>query len=751
MALIAAYLLTNYLIHSEHVRMMRENANTSLRETALLEASTVDHRLQAVTQMAAVYAAMTAEALDSDFEPGPDERQRYTFSPEGAWYTSSDTGGAALFYSSIATIGVAQQQKAWRLAQLDPLMKQVVDGSDLIAQAYFNSYDSMNRIYPYFDVLEQYPVDIDIPTYNFYYEADAEHNPERGVVWTDVYVDPAGQGWMVSAIAPVYARQSSFLEGVVGLDVQVSAVIDQILSLKLPWESYAMLLDSGGTIMAMPQSAELDWGLKELTSHSYDQAIRQDMFKPERFNIFKRPDTEPLAAQLVSPEGIVTLSLNGRSKLATWATIPNTGWRLLIIVDEAELYADTHAVKQRFDVVGYAMLALLILFYLLFLGFLYRKAVRMSGAISRPLAELESRMLAIGEGYYQQPRTGYVIREVQNISDGLVVMGQELESAQNSLMQLNRELEQRVELRTADLADANRALIEEQRTQSRLIDQLHVAQSQLVQSEKMASLGQLSAGVAHEINNPLSFVSSNIQCLQEYVSALMEIHQAYDDLLTEPQLQSRIRQLKQRYRVALIAEEIPEILSDTVEGTRRIKVIVDNLLNFSHISNTEWQAANLNQCVDATLVIARNELKQKAKVVKDFAELPEIQCVPSQINQVILTLLINAAHAIEGKGEIRIQTCVYGDGVKIRVKDNGCGIARDKLSRIFDPFFTTKEVGKGTGLGLSVAYGIVRAHQGCITVESEPGEGSCFEVWLPLIPSIKERPEEYDGALGNTR
>ena len=751
LALIVAYLLTNYLIHDEHVGMMREDANTSLRETAWLEASTINHQLQAVTRLTDLYAAMTAEAIDSDFDPGPAERARYVFSPEGAWYTDADAGGAALFYSSITEVGEAQKRKAWRLAQLDPLMKRIVDGSDLVAQIYFNSHDSMNRIYPYFDVLEQYPVDIDIPTYNFYYEADAEHNPEREVVWTDVYVDPAGQGWMVSAIAPVYARQDDFLEGVVGLDVRVSAIIDQILALKLPWQGYALLLDSSGTIMAMPESAESDWGLKELTEHTYEEAIRQDTFKPESFNIFKRPDTRGLAAGLGDADGIVGVSLNGRSKLAAWATIPKTGWRLLILVDEAELYADTRAVKSRFDRVGYTMLAALALFYLLFMGYLYRKSRRMSREISSPLAELESRIVAIGAGDYHQPRTEYEIREVQSISDGLVEMGLELETAQGGLKRLNRELEQRVEQRTADLADANRALTEEKGAQSKLIGQLHAAQSQLVQSEKMASLGQLSAGVAHEINNPLSFVSSNIQCLEEYMVALLALQREYDALLTDSRQRSRIEELRARHRVELIEEEIPEIISDTLEGTRRIKMIVDNLLNFSHISNTEWQPAGLNRCIEATLVIARNELKHKARVVTDLGELPDIQCIPSQINQVILTLLINAVHAIEENGEIHIQTRMRGEGVVIRVRDTGCGIAGENIKKIFDPFFTTKGVGKGTGLGLSVAYGIVRAHGGRIEVESELGRGSSFEVWLPLVPGDKKGSGGYGEVLESFR
>ncbi|MBR9884737.1 MAG: histidine kinase, partial [Oceanospirillales bacterium] len=213
----------------------------------------------------------------------------------------------------------------------------------------------------------------------------------------------------------------------------------------------------------------------------------------------------------------------------------------------------------------------------------------------------------------------------------------------------------------------------------------------------------------------------------------------------------RIQALKERHRIEVVEEEISEVMADTLEGTRRIKLIVDNLLNFSHVSNTEWQAADLNRCIEATLVIARNELKHKARVVTDFGTLPDVKCVPSQVNQVLLTLLINAAHAIQGKGEIHIQTRTRAEGVVIRVKDTGCGIDAQAIKKIFDPFYTTKEVGQGTGLGLSVAYGIIRAHHGRVGVESKPGLGTVFEVWLPLDPNRQLSPDVCESVLEPAR
>ena len=731
LALIAAYLVTNTLIRDENIQMMNTSARANLQETARLESYAIDNQLEAVTRQTALYAERTRQALASDYQPSRVELNRYANSEGGAWYTTEDTGGSALLYSAITSVGPEERAKAWRLEQLDPLMKEIVRTSDLVTQVYFNSHDSLNRIYPYFDVLDQYPVDIDIPSYNFYYLADAQHNPNREVVWTDVYVDPAGQGWLASAIAPVYRQGDDFLEGVVGLDIQVNSIIEHVLQLELAWDSYALLLDGSGTIMAMPGRAETDWGLAELTEHSYEEAIHSDIFKPDAFNIFKREDTRGLADRVSATSGVAELTLNGASKLASWSEIPNTGWRLLVVADEEQLYADANALKDRFDQVGIAMIAGLILFYLLFMFYLYRKSLRLSGEISRPMQQLEGQISQIADGDYDLPVTDFQIREVQHISDGLQAMSAELAAAHNKLTEINQDLEQRVRERTDELEQANRLLRDEKSEQGRLINELRETQAQLVQSEKLASLGQLSAGVAHEINNPLAFVSSNIDCLRDYTDSLMRLQSGTEALLDTDAQRKQVVSLKAQEQFDVIAEELPDLIADSVEGARRIKVIVDNLLDFSHISNTEWKTADINQCLETTLVICRNELKYKAEVTKELATLEPIVCIPSQINQVILTLLINAAQAIEQHGRIEIRTRSEQGGVSLRICDNGSGISAQDLPRIFDPFFTTKEVGQGTGLGLSVAYGIVNAHGGRIEVDSTPGEGSCFTVWLP--------------------
>lgn len=266
--------------------------------------------------------------------------------------------------------------------------------------------------------------------------------------------------------------------------------------------------------------------------------------------------------------------------------------------------------------------------------------------------------------------------------------------------------------------------------------QLREAQNQLLQSEKMASIGQLAAGVAHEINNPIGYVFSNLGTLDKYLGDLMEVIAAYesaDALLADHPAGTAITAVKEKVDLPFLREDIGALMNESKEGITRVKKIVHDLKDFSHVHDSdEWQAADLHQCLDSTLNIVCNELKYKAEIVKHYGELPLVECLPSQINQVLMNLLVNAGQAIETRGTITLTTGREGESVWIQVADSGKGIADEHLSRIFDPFFTTKPVGSGTGLGLSLSYGIMQKHHGIIEVVSAPGKGTAFTLRLPV-------------------
>ncbi len=312
---------------------------------------------------------------------------------------------------------------------------------------------------------------------------------------------------------------------------------------------------------------------------------------------------------------------------------------------------------------------------------------------------------------------------------------QELEAEHEALRVLNEELEARVAQRTADAERLMGELLTNNVALLKMNEDLESAQSQLLQSEKMASLGQLAAGVAHEINNPVGFVNSNLGTLGKYIVNMFRVIDAYDTVQASGDdiRFAQVINLKNEIDFPYLQEDIPNLLRESQDGLSRVKRIVQDLKDFSHVDESNWQFANVEQGIDSTLNVVSNELKYKAQVIKEYASLPEVQCLPSQLNQVFMNMLINAAQAIENKGVISVRTGLAGDEVWIEVEDTGKGISPEHVSRIFDPFFTTKPVGKGTGLGLSLSYGIVHKHNGRIEVKSELGKGTVFRVWLPVL------------------
>jgi signal transduction histidine kinase len=275
-----------------------------------------------------------------------------------------------------------------------------------------------------------------------------------------------------------------------------------------------------------------------------------------------------------------------------------------------------------------------------------------------------------------------------------------------------------------------------------------MAQAQLLQSEKLASIGQLAAGVAHEINNPISFVFSNFGTLQTYVASLLRVlarYEAAEPFIADADVARGIADLREQVDLAFLQEDILALMAESRDGIERVRKIVQDLKDFSRVdAHQQWQWADLHQGIDSTLNIVNNEVKYKADVVKEYGAIPEVECLPSQINQVIMNIVVNGAQAIEGRrGRITIRTGASGGNVWIEIADNGCGIPQAIQSRIFDPFFTTKPIGTGTGLGLSLSYGIIQKHRGRIDMQSEEGVGTTFRIELPIRqPDADESTEK---------
>lgn len=302
-----------------------------------------------------------------------------------------------------------------------------------------------------------------------------------------------------------------------------------------------------------------------------------------------------------------------------------------------------------------------------------------------------------------------------------------------ALEAMNRELERKVKERTAQLAAANEELAQEHRELERTFQELTRTQNELVQSEKMASLGFLVAGVAHELNNPISFVHSNMDFIGEYVVRLKGVLEAYEAVeLPDGPAHQRLAALKNGAKLDSTLNTLDELVSSCKRGTERVKRIVMDLGTFARADDVDPAPVDLHEGIETTLNLLAKEYGDRITVHREYGTLPHVECHPGQINQVFMNLLLNAAQAISGTGEVWIRTASQGDKVIIVIKDNGCGIPEANLPKIFDPFFTTKKVGEGMGLGLSISYGIVQKHGGAMRVSSLDRQGTEFTIELPV-------------------
>jgi signal transduction histidine kinase/CheY-like chemotaxis protein len=263
--------------------------------------------------------------------------------------------------------------------------------------------------------------------------------------------------------------------------------------------------------------------------------------------------------------------------------------------------------------------------------------------------------------------------------------------------------------------------------------QLKMSQAQIVQQEKMASIGQLSAGIAHEINNPVGYISSNLGSLAKYISKLTDFINSQATALDTCEGKEDINELRKKLKIDFILEDISGLIKESAEGCDRVKSIVLDLKSFSRADQDKAERADLNEHINKTLNVVWNELKYKAEVKKELGDIPSTVCHPQKLNQVFMNLLVNASHAIAERGEIGIKTWHEKDSIYVSISDTGSGISKENLPKLFEPFFTTKEAGKGTGLGLSISYDIIRKHNGEITVDSEEGKGTTFTVRIPVI------------------
>lgn len=409
--------------------------------------------------------------------------------------------------------------------------------------------------------------------------------------------------------------------------------------------------------------------------------------------------------------------LKGSGRIAGFAPIEDTsfGWIVGVEIDEADVF-------RPIKLLSYWLLGVTVVLASLVVFFTYLIAEGITG----PLKILIRSASTIARGNFKERVPIRSADELGILASKFNEMAGALSAREIQLQELNKNLEEMVRDRTIELENSHEAL-------KRAYLDLQSAQEQLVQTEKMASLGQLVAGIAHEIKNPLNFIYGNTGFLADYTQKLQEIVDAFERL---PSLSSEDRlamaELKERNQYDFIKTDLKILIDNFTEGARRINTIVTDLRTFSRMDTDTISEVDLHASLEMSLNLLRNQYKNRIEIHKEYGDIPKIRGYSGKLNQVFMNLLSNAFHAVREKGDVWIRTRSNSAAVEVEIEDNGVGIPKEHMKRIFEPFFTTKPVGQGTGLGLSISYGIIEQHQGRIEVSSVPLKGSSFVVTLPI-------------------
>lgn len=744
-ALIAIYLLTNNAIRDAQVEHLRETALNDLQAAVSLESRLVGEQLSQVSALTQLYRNLTAQALQSG---EPAQLPELALSGDGVRYSPNDNGGAAVFYSAATPPDRHDLQKIAKLRLLEPLMKEIEGRNPLVASLYFNSWDSFNHIYPWFFTLDQYPTDMDIPKYNFYYLADAEHNPSRGVVWTDVYLDPAGHGWMMSATAPVYS--GDFLEGVVGIDITVSGILEQIGQLQVPWGGYAMLVSDDLTIMALPEPGEDDFGLAELTDHSYLEAIRSEMFKPEDFQLDRRAETAELAAAISgASSGVQQIMLGGRPQLVAWTTVAQTGWHLLAMVDEAAVFRQTNALAGRYQQIGYLLIAGLVLFYIGFFAVMWLRARQLSGALLTPIAGISRMLGEIGVGRWRQEPTHAQILELDEMSRHTQEIGSRLAYSESERWEAQRRLELVLESATESLWEydmPNHML----RMRGSMVTRFGLPSGQLSDTEfrqrihpddlppTLALLERVSLGLQQRYEAKYRFADtqghyhwllSRGRVLEQDpdtgvarvlagthvdIDALMRVEEELRAATLQAQATSEAKGrllsgISHELRTPLNAilgfaqlmrmdcddesqSEAAEYLDEILLASRHLNQLLGEILEWSSVQNEPAQlelqpvevCSLMRECAELVALEVQQRGLQLDLLLPDERLL--VLAEPRRLRQVLLNLLSNAMKYNVPNGHISLRVETSPGHVRLLVEDTGLGIDPEQQAQVFEPF-----------------------------------------------------------------
>jgi signal transduction histidine kinase len=718
--LLILYFSVNAYISKETSQTLTNSTQNTLIPLAQQSADQIDAQLKSIS-----FATAIAQSETQRWHQSPQAFPQPLNPPEFATWTNKtfykkNQSGCGLFYAGNMEMTPERRQKALLSEALDPIYSTILKNNQNLAAVYYNTNDNMNRLCPFIpDLWSQYPADLKMSDYNFYYLADLKHNPNKNIVWTSVYLDPAGQGWMASAIAPVYYKDR--LEGVVGLDVTVDKISSTILKQQLPWNASLFLVDSSGLILAMSQEAEKALGLQELKGPTNQKGITQTIHKPEDFNLFKNPNQ---SIAKIFKDGITQNKMlwefesNGFTYLISQAVIPETKWRLMALVNKNNVLEPIQELKSLTNFLGFLVLGALILFYIFFFSLLYLQSKQFANKISNPIARLAQ--IAAQMGSETKPEFNNIRITDENI--------QEIEMLNTEFLRMQKEIQERTE-----------SLIKAQ-----VARQMQIKETELAYK---VGLFESTASYLHNIGNSLAGMQGQISQLHRIEQSTQQWPEAYAQIFAElrkiPNIDATqtLQWLEKLRKVQIegAAQELKKTLHKLTDNHESMAQAIhfqqemlkeqdrQDALNF-------LQNFDLAELTQDCLTELDSRIHDLGIQIHFAPQSLELYTQKFQISFGITNLIKNAIEALENQRpatpQIEIEILPDPIGARFLIRDNGCGIDQEELQKIFLSGHTTKKSGHGYGLPSFILFlesrgGSLRAHSPGL------GLGSTFEAWIP--------------------